>query len=807
MRSRKRLLFLPVVAIALVACATHPAPLAEPQPTATATTPSVATVDVTTPLPLPSSERSIAGSTPTLPAPTPTTRRTIAEITPTLPPAEPTSLPIDLLESISQETLFAYLADLTAIQPYSGWRSSATEGEAEALDYVAQTLDDFAYLQGLGLSTERQQFRVPSSTELWETRVHLKLQGAEVEVPADGLRGHRDNISLALRCDSDGLVNDADRNPVLLDGPVALIRSSSDIYRLGPDALRDKIAFVDYAILDRIVVGSREQAGTFATDLLALRPAGLVLVTRFSNEPGETHGAFVGDASPTTWAEVEAGTPVPPTLYVRLEDLSSAGIGSWEDLAQVKTARLTWDADVFAPGISGNLVARIPGADSSRAVILGAHIDSPNSPGALDDGSGSVVLLEVARVLDTARIQPPVDLYLVWFGSEELGLYGSAHFAATHQEMLDRTLGMLQIDCLTRPLDGIDAHLTLATWSYGRLGDDRGTWPDYLAEIVNRWGVETVPKNDYSFHSDNGVFAGFDVPNANLSYEGAGMSRFGPIHYAAHIHDPYETVELAQEMGDILEGMARVALAAALETGREDPPLRVAPRPDRRALFVASHTEALMMTPIGFTDLGQTLAMAGFDVDLIPYGQAVTPADLEDTALVVVLPMVDYPSQRGDLSVYDEAWGESEVEALEAYVADGGLLVLTNSAHRLKIGNQVVDFNEDWRSLNALAERFGLSYRFGTVFEKLFWVEKNSHPLVEGISYMELLPGNVVPLRLDEGQVLAWADGRIVMGLIDHGHAGGQVLALADVGLLGNDSGWPPSLEFWQNLAQYARAR
>lgn len=807
MRSRKRLLLLPVVAIVLVGCATHSALLAVPQPTATIATTSVATVDVDARMPSFLSERSIAGSTRILPTPAPTTQHTIARITPTLPPAGPTSLPIDLSESISQNMLFAYLADLTAIQPYSGWRSSATEGEAEALDYVAKILDGFTYLQGLGLSTERQQFRVPSSTELWETRVHLNFLGAEVEVPADGLRGHRDNISLALRCDSDGLVNDTDRDPVWVDGPVTLIRSSSEIYRLGPEDLRGKIAFVDYTFLDWMVVGSREQVEVFAADLLALRPAGLVLVTHFSNEPGETHGAFVGDASPTTWAEVDPGTPVPPTLYLRLEDLSSAGIGSWEDLEQVKTARLTWDADVFAPGVSGNLVARIPGADSSRAVILGAHIDSPNSPGALDDGSGSVVLLEVARALDTARIQPPVDLYLVWFGSEELGLYGSAHFAASHQELLDRTLGMLQIDCLTRPLDGIDAHLTLATWSYGRLGDDRVTWPDYLAGIANRWGVETVPKNDYSFHSDNGVFAGFDVPNANLSYEGPGMKRFGPIHYAAHIHDPYETVGLAQEMGGILEGMARVALAAALETGREDLSLRVTPQPDRHALFIASHTEELMMTPVGFTDLGQTLAMAGFDVDLIPYGQAVTPADLEDAALVVVLPMVDYPSQRGDLSVYDEAWDESEIETLQAYVANGGLLVLTNSANRLKIGNQVADFNEDWRSLNALAERLGFSYRFGTVYEKLFWVEKNSHPLVDGISYMELLPGNVVPLRLDEGQVLAWADGRIVMGLVDHGHAGGQVLALADVGLLGNNSGRPPSLKFLQNLAQYARAR
>ncbi|UCF51652.1 MAG: M28 family peptidase, partial [Bradyrhizobium sp.] len=69
-------------------------------------------------------------------------------------------------------------------------------------------------------------------------------------------------------------------------------------------------------------------------------------------------------------------------------------------------------------------------------------IDSPNNPGGLDDGSGSVTLLQVARAIDAARFQPPVDLYLVWFGSHERGVYGSSHFAATHQDLLDRAIAM-----------------------------------------------------------------------------------------------------------------------------------------------------------------------------------------------------------------------------------------------------------------------------------------------------------------------------------------------------------------------------
>ena len=45
------------------------------------------------------------------------------------------------------------------------------------------------------------------------------------------------------------------------------------------------------------------------------------------------------------------------------------------------------------------------------------------------------------------------------------------------------------------------------------------------------------------------------------------------------------------------------------------------------------------------------------------------------------------------------------------------------------------------------------------------------------------------------------------MGLVGHGDAGGQVLALADAGLPGADSGSRPGLRFLQNLAQYARSR
>jgi hypothetical protein len=758
-----------------VGCKTSPTP-SLPHPITPQLTPSASSLS---PTPLPTSSLTSpprptpTKATPTSsPTPRPTPSPTFTRL-PTMPPVEPFDL-------ISQDSLFATIADLTAIQPYSGWRTSASQGEKEALDYLEEALGQFAFLRGLGLELQRESFHVFLGTELWETRLHLVVDGQAVEVPADGLQGHGDGIAQSLRADSDGQLNDATRNPVVVEGPAVLVRSAEELDALSAADLAGKVVLLDYAAIDGVVLGW-QPAVQVAARLVAKQPAGLVLVTQFSDQAGESHGAFVGGGSVLNWV---ATGPAVPTLYARLEDLGPAGVEGRDDL-----------------------LARIPGTDPRQAVILGAHIDSPNSPGAMDDGSGSAVLLEVARVLDAAGSQPATDLYLVWFGSEELGLYGSSHFVATHQALLDRTLAMLQIDCLTHPLDGISADLVLTTWPYGRLGDPRATWPNYLSQVAARRGVQTVAAADYDIHSDNNSFGGFDVPHAYLIYVNReAMAEVGGVHFAAHIHDPYDTIDLAREVGDVLEQMAHVALAAALDTAQETPNLRVTPPSYRRALFVASHTEAVHMTPSHLTDLGMALAMAGFDVDLVPYGQAVTPADLAGVDLAVALPVVDYPSPDGDPDLYDEAWSEKEIAALEAYVAGGGLLVLTNSRHRLVYLNRTMEANEDWPDANPLAERFGITYQDGALLGTKARTEGGS-PLVEQIGVLEIAGGNGLPFSLSEGQVLARMDGEPVVALVDYGTQGGQVLVLADVGILGAVWGEPANLPFWQNLARYARSR
>lgn len=388
---------------------------------------------------------SCSGCQPALPTGQSSTVTPSQTITPPLPAK--VVIPYHL---ISEESLFTYLVDLTSIQPYSGWRNSASSGEAEALDYVEKTLSAFSSLQNGGLELERQRFNVYLSTEIWDSSLILTVGGQEIQVPADGMRGNRFNRHLATYFDSDGAFDDSKPDPMTTSGAPLVVQDEDSLYDLTKNEFEGRILFIDYALFEKVThPASDYAAGSYENSHRLLEMvnqglSGMVFVTKFSNTNRQSHGLMVGEGAIPFEREVPRRRI--PVLYVRIEDLRPAGISTWDDLQTIEAAHLTLDTDIFSPGISGNVIARIPGADPSKAVILGAHIDTPNTPGALDDGSGSAALLEVARVLNDAHIKPAVDTYLAWFGSEELGIYGSSYFVSTHQELLDRTLAMVQMD-------------------------------------------------------------------------------------------------------------------------------------------------------------------------------------------------------------------------------------------------------------------------------------------------------------------------------------------------------------------------
>ena len=723
--------------------------------------------------------------------------------TPTNTAPTPINLEIPY-ELISEESLFAYLEDLTSIQPYSGWRNSASSGEAEALDYVEAKLTEFSNLQTTGLELERQSFNVYLSTEIWDAGLTLTVNNQEIKVPAEALRGHRYDRYLAAYFDSDGVINDSNPDPMTAAGSPLIVRDEDTLYSLTADELKGRILFLDYSLIDRITnkASDNRLGANENTDRLIVMVdqglAGVVLVTQYSNKSGESYGLLISEGANFSW---EIPSRRVPMLFVRIEDLSPAGIVTWEDLGQIESAQLTLDTDVFFPGKSGNLIARIPGADSSKAVILGAHIDSPNTPGAGDDGSGTAALLEIARVLNESQIQPPVDIYLAWFGSEEIALYGSSHFAYTHQELMDHTLAIVVMDGLGYPLDGKTSNITLGITPYARFGDDRMPLPDFLSNAVAAQGITLDRFVDYEVIADNSSFDVYNVPNVYLGYLNAAdlENTARPIHYSSHWHDPYETVDHLRVVGAEFVDMTKVMLAAALEIGRLHPDLRVTPAPTRRALILASHTESFGITAL--RDLGMAFGWEGFDVDLIPYGQAITPADLQDVGVIVLPPALNFPGQP------PEIWSETELALLQGYVADGGLLVVVNSAYNYASTISLRSPNLNARSVNPLLEPVGIRFMYGGTGGYNDAQAVSEHPLMLNATYLTFNGNNAVAFRIKSGLELFRAAGHTIVALVDYGTQGGQVLVVAELGLLQDSTAGAKNMQFLQNLAHYARAR
>ena len=85
-------------------------------------------------------------------------------------------------------------------------------------------------------------------------------------------------------------------------------------------------------------------------------------------------------------------------------------------------------------GMEHNIIAEIPGTDlKDEVVIFGAHLDSWHTgTGATDNGAGSSVMMEVARILlktiEETGVQPRRTLRLALWTGEEQGLRGSRNY-------------------------------------------------------------------------------------------------------------------------------------------------------------------------------------------------------------------------------------------------------------------------------------------------------------------------------------------------------------------------------------------
>ncbi|MGE5496649.1 MAG: M28 family peptidase, partial [Syntrophothermus sp.] len=141
------------------------------------------------------------------------------------------------------------------------------------------------------------------------------------------------------------------------------------------------------------------------------------------------------------------GTPAPiPAFSLNYEE------GMWLKRLLSRDLKVKVRIDTESECIemeSSNIVYTIPGKTEDK-IVIGAHFDGWDlSQGAIDNGIGSAILFETARILNTYNTDNYYTIEFVWFNGEEFGLWGSKKYVEMHKN--DRIAAMINMDMTGKP--------------------------------------------------------------------------------------------------------------------------------------------------------------------------------------------------------------------------------------------------------------------------------------------------------------------------------------------------------------------
>ena len=313
---------------------------------------------------------------------------------------------------------------------------------------------------------------------------------------------------------------------------------SVDELRAAPDsAVRGKIVFIDHnmpATQDGSGYGQfgapRRQGPTIASKkgarALVIRSIG----TDHNRTPHAGVMTFDDGASP-----IPAGALSVPDAE-QLARILKRG--------QPVTMRLILQGRPFK-GTSGNVIAEVPGRDPSLPpVLVAGHLDSWDlGTGAIDDASGVAIAAAAAkRIMDAGR--PLRTIRVVWFGAEEIGLYGARDYLFRYGEQ---------------------PHYALAESDFGadqiyevnfKLGDARKAEALKVGAALAPLGIVTGAF-DQADGSDIGPMIAAGQPAIGLSQDG---TRYFDLHHTAN--DTLDKIDPAQLRQNVAAWTAMLAILA-----------------------------------------------------------------------------------------------------------------------------------------------------------------------------------------------------------------------------------------------------
>jgi len=274
-------------------------------------------------------------------------------------------------------------------------------------------------------------------------------------------------------------------------GPVVDVGHAepTDWARLG-DAVRGAIALADEDASAGVRVRHRSEKLAAAA---AHGAAALLIHSRDAGNIARTGVCADGEAAiPSLGISFEDGQ--------RLQRLLGAGIVPLAHIATTNT---------FSPRTTRTVLADLPGTDRPDEIVLaGAHLDSWDvAQGATDNGLGSAIVLEMARVLallHAAGIRPRRTLRFALWAAEEIGLLGSHRYVDAHGAALPSHVAVMNFDMTGDPY---------GYWTPGHAPSRLlGALADQLAPL----GMRRAFDDKAGLHSDHEPFMLEGVPIVGL---------------------------------------------------------------------------------------------------------------------------------------------------------------------------------------------------------------------------------------------------------------------------------------------------
>lgn len=206
-----------------------------------------------------------------------------------------------------------------------------------------------------------------------------------------------------------------------------------------------------------------------------------------------------------------ANTKKIPTIDIALEDygllyrLTESG----------NKPRITVRSDSKEKGTvpTFNTIAEIKGSEKpDEYVILSAHFDSwDGGTGATDNGTGTLVMMEAARILKKLYPNPKRTILVGHWGSEEQGLNGSRAFVEDHPEIVSNIQAVFNQDNGTGRVTSLAGQGFLHAYEY------LGRWLSVVPANIKDQIETRFPGSPGTGGSDFASFVAAGAPAFSLS--------------------------------------------------------------------------------------------------------------------------------------------------------------------------------------------------------------------------------------------------------------------------------------------------